>query len=112
MKEKKTLNFNYYGKNIKNNCLSYIQIFQNSFSIYDDFFSRLNFSVVDLEIDTIIELIVNLIYYLLLPKFKEENLILFLYKTTIVLKKLKKDLNEFKEKHKNVDNNGDNAINK
>ena len=111
-REENSLNFNYYGKNIKNNCLSYIQIFQNSFSIYDDFFSRLNFSVVDLEIDTIIELIVNLIYYLLLPKFKEENLILFLYKTIIVLKKLKKDLNEFKEKHKNVDNNGDNAINK
>ena len=99
-REGNSLYFNYYGKNEKYSGLSYAQIFQQIYSIYDDYFSRLNFSVVDLEVKTIIELIINLIYYLLLPKFKEDQLILFLYKAIIVLNKLDKDLNDYKENHK------------
>ena len=96
-KERSLLHFKFKGKAIEYNFLSYEKVFQQVYSIYEDYFFRLNFSVVDLEIKPIIELIVNLIYYLLLPEFNEKNLALLLYKTIIVLKQLENDLNEYKK---------------
>ena len=96
-KDRSLLHFKFKGKAIEYNFLSYEKVFQQVYSIYEDYFFRLNFSVVDLEIKHIIELIVNLIYYLLLPEFNEKNLALLLYKTIIVLKQLENDLNEYKK---------------
>ena len=54
----------------------------------------------NLSIPDVINIIVNLIYYFLLPRFDEKDLALFLFKTIIVLNKLEKDLNEYKKNNK------------
>ena len=96
-KEGNIIYFKYKGITNKYNYLSYEDVFQKVFSLYEDYFLKLNFSFEQLEIDTIIKLIVNLIYYLFSPDFNEKNLALFLYKTIIVLKQLEIDLNEYNE---------------
>ena len=99
-KESNTLFFKYQGKKIEHNFLTFGDIFQQSYSIYDDYFSRVNCNIENLLIPDVINIIVNLIYYFLLPKFDEKDLALFLFKTIIVLNKLEKDLKEYKKNNK------------
>ena len=99
-KKSNALFFKYQGKKIEHKFLNFGDIFQQAYSIYDDYFSRVNCNIENLSIPDVINIIVNLIYYFLLPKFDEKDLALFLFKTIIVLNKLEKDLNEYKKNNK------------
>ena len=99
-KEDDTLIFKFKGTNVEVNFLSFDMIFQQSSLIYDDYFSRINFNIEAFPIKSIINININLIYYLLLPKYNEKDMALFLFKTINVLNTLEKDLNEYNEKNR------------
>ena len=99
-KEDDTLIFKFKGTNVEVNFLSFDMIFQQSSLIYDDYFSRINFNIEAFPIKSIINININLIYYLHLPKYNEKDMFLFLFKTINVLNTLEKDLNEYNEKNR------------
>ena len=101
-RENDILHFRYKGEYKEFNFLSINMIFLQVESIYNDYFSTKNFDIKILPINSIINMIVNLLYYLFLPKFYEKDMALFLFKTIVLLKNLEKDLENYnKRKNKN-----------
>ena len=107
--------FNYKGIAIKQNFLEHtVLILQKIYSIHDDYFNCFNFNLENLNIDGLIEIIINLIFYFKLDSFKDENIASFLINLVLLLKDLEKDLKIFKdnyitqkkENEINDDNNG------
>ena len=96
-KEENTLIFKYEGKKREYDIMPYDLIYHRIYSIYDNYYSKLNFNIENLEIDNIIEIIINIIYYLSLPEYEDNSSSLFLFKTVLVLNKLKNDINIYKE---------------
>ena len=105
-KEDDFLIFKYNGKKTEYNLLKYEDIFEEIYTIYNDYFLIYNFDIEYLNIKKIIHITINLIYYLLQPEYKEESMALFLFKTVIILNKLEGDINKYKEKM------GDNGLRK
>ena len=97
-KDDEFLSFRYEGKLNEYNFFEYNLIFLQADSIYNYYSSKGNFNIVNLSIDNIIKIIVNLMYYLLLPNFNDRDMVSFLFKSLYLLNKLKRDLNEYKEK--------------
>ena len=98
IKEKESLVLKYKDEEIKCNSFDYSTISKIIDSIYSNYFTRINFNIEKFDIKKFIEIIVNMIY---LFKYEESNDILcFLLNSIIILKKLEKDLNSFKEQKK------------
>ena len=96
-KEDDLLIFKYKGKKIEYNFLSYEDIYEGAYSVYNDYFFVYNTNIEELNIKKIIHIIINLIYYLLQLEYNEKTMALFLFKTVIVLNKLEDDLKKYKE---------------
>ena len=111
IKDKKNkLNFKYKGLEYK--CKLIIDapvIYQGIYSAYDTYFTSLNFNIVKIPSVNIIELFINVIYYLL--NYEDKNLTCYLLNSIIVLEKLKKDLKSYNENNNNNENNNINNIN-
>ena len=111
IKDKKNkLNFKYKGLEYK--CKLIIDapvIYQGIYSAYDTYFTSLNFNIVKIPSVNIIELIINVIYYLL--NYEDKNLTCYLLNSIIVLEKLKKDLKSYNENNNNNENNNINNEN-
>jgi hypothetical protein len=98
IKQKESLILTYKGEETKYNSFDYTTISKIIDSIYSNYFTRINFNIEKYDIKKFIEIIVNMIYFF---KYEESNDILcFLLNSIIILKKLEKDLNAFKEKGK------------
>ena len=97
-KDDEFLFFRYDGKLNEYYFFEYNLIFLQADSTYNYYLSRENFNIINLSIDNIIKIIVNLMYYLLLPNFNDRDMVSFLFKSLYLLNKLKKDLIEYKEK--------------
>ena len=95
IKNNNVLIFSFNSEKMECDLLSYDMIFQQIYSFYDDFFTRVNFNIENLDIRMMIEIIINIIYYLL--KHKELDLACFLLNELIILKRLRGKLNIYKE---------------
>ena len=96
-KEENKLIFKFKGKKIEYDIVPYDLIYHRIYSIYENYYSKLNFNIENLEIDDIIEIIINIFYFLFLPEYMDKSTTLFLFKTVIVLNKLKEDIKIYKE---------------
>ena len=94
------LSFN--TEKIECNLLSYDMIFQQIYSFYDDYFTRLDSHIENLDIKALTEIIINIIYYLL--KYKEQDLACFLLNELIILKRLRGKLNMHNINRKKINN--------
>ena len=99
-REENSLFFKFKGKRIEHKLLTSNSIFSEIYSLYNKYFTKDNCNIEYFPINQIIEIIVNLIYYLLLPNCNEKGLALYLFKTIIILNKLEEDLNSYKKKQK------------
>ena len=97
-KEENTLIFKFKGKKEEYDVIPDDFIYFRIYSIYDNYYSKMNFNIEKLEIDEIIDIIINIIYFLLLPENEDKSSAIFLFKTVIVLHKLKNDIKTYKEK--------------
>ena len=94
IRRKESLILAYKGEETKYNLFDYITISNIIDSIYNNYFTRINFNIEKFHIKKFIEVIVNMIF---LFKYENSNDILcFLLNSIIALKKLEKDLNSFK----------------
>ena len=97
-KENNFIYFNYKGMAIKKASLnSTTLIFQKSESLNDDFFTCLNFDLESLFIEEILEIIVNLIFFFNLEKFKNVELSHFLTEMVVLLKNVENKLYDFRK---------------
>ena len=98
IKQKESLILKYKEEEIKSNLFDYITISKIIDSIYNNYFTRINFNIEKFDIKKFIEIIVNMIF---LFKYEKSNdTLCFLLNSIIALKKLEKDLNSFQEKTK------------
>ena len=99
IRRKESLILAYKGEETKYNLFDYITISKIIDSIYNNYFTRINFNIEKFHIKKFIEIIVNMIFL-----FKYENskdILCFLLNSIIALMKLEKDLNSFKGKESN-----------
>ena len=97
-KEDDSLYFKYNGKKIEYNFLSYEVLFEEIFTLYNDYFLINNFNIEELNIKKVIHIIINIIYYLFQEDYNEKSMSLFLFKTVIILNELDDDINKHNEK--------------
>ena len=102
-----SLNIEVGGKNIKCNFLSdEFKILEQAYSVFYEF-SKANFDFLNFENNKIIEIIINIIYYLLNPQYDDKEEVFSLYENLNIMnifisdiKKNKENKNEIKEEIK------------
>ena len=102
-----SLNIEVGGKNIKCNLLSdEFKILEQAYSVFYEF-SKANFDFINIENNKIIEIIINIIYYLLNPQYDDKEEAFSLYENLNIMnifisdiKKNKENKNEIKEEIK------------
>ena len=102
--KKNTLIFKY--KEIKKSCELYDgppMLYQLIYSYFDNYFTKLNFNIINFGSENIIDIIINLIHYLY--GINETFLCVYLLNAIILLKKLQKDLTVYKMNNINNENN-------
>lgn len=77
-------------------------LFQDTFSLYDYYFSEYNFNIEKLEVDEITNICINIIFRLI--QIEDNNTILILYSLVLILKKLKNQLNIYNHKKEKKEN--------
>ena len=93
-----TLNFNDGEINIKCNLLpGEFKIFDRSYSLFREF-SNSNFEIENYKPDEVIETIVNIIYFLYNPQYKDKEMIPMLYEILNIMNIFSSDLKKIKEK--------------
>ena len=102
-KKGKNIYFNYKGENIKYNFKSYYLIFQQISCYYEDYSTRLKFNIDYINVNGIVELIINIIFYLI--QLEDLDLSIFLLNAIILLKNFRLQLSTFREKNKMKDKN-------
>ena len=98
IKESNSLIFIIKGKTSMYNLLSFDLIYQKMYSLYDNYYSNLNFNLEKLDCNEIIEIIINIAYYFI-TQYKNSNLACNLLNMIIVLKKWENDLKVFNGKN-------------
>ena len=104
IKEKDKLIFKY--KEFKKDCDFYAEshiVYQLIYSFFDNYFTNLNFNIVNFGSENIIDIIINLIHYLF--GYKDIITSVYLLNVIILLKKLQKDLTIYKMNNINNENN-------
>jgi hypothetical protein len=99
--------YSYKGETKECNLLNGPILFQITYSIYDNYFNDLKFDILNFECKSIMNIIINLFYYLLF--FNENNLAKFLIEAITIMKKLEENKQLYKSKN-NI-NNQNNIIN-
>ena len=100
----KILIFNYNGKKENYNLILENEMYNQIFSIYEIYFKNDYCNLENFDNKTLIEMIVNLIYYNINnneEKLKEFESPTYLLNAIILLKKLEKDINAYKSKNEN-----------
>ena len=77
-------------------------LFQDTFSLYDYYFSEYNFNIEKLEVDEITNICINIIFRLI--QIEDNNTILILNSLVLILKKLKNQLNIYNHKKEKKEN--------
>ena len=98
IKEDNLLFLNINGEKIKCYFKSQEIIFQVISMFYEDYYIRLNFDIEYINSRSIIEIIVNIIYYLI--QSNDLEISCFLINVILVLKKFQNDLNLYRSKNK------------
>ena len=98
IKKDQMIYFNYEGEKIKYNFKSYYLIFQQISCYYEDYSVRLNFNIDYFNIHGIIELIINIIYYLI--HLEDTDLSIFLLNAIILLENFRIQLYAFRKINK------------
>lgn len=83
-------------------------VFQLTYFIYDNYFNDLKFDILNFQFQSIMNIVINIIYYLSLL-FNENNLAKFLIESIAIMKKLEKDKKLYISN--NCINNQNNIIN-
>ena len=93
--------YSYKGETKECNLLNGPILFQITYSIYDNYFNDLKFDILNFECKSIMNIIINLFYYLLF--FNENNLAKFLIEAITIMKKLEENKQLYKSKN-NINN--------
>jgi hypothetical protein len=107
------LNFTYKEETKEFNLMNDAPIIlQMVYSIYDTYFNYLKFDIIKFESDSLMTIIINLIYYLI--SYNDNNLAKFLIASIDICKKLEEDKKIYKSNNINKENNiiNENMINK
>ena len=110
-KDKNMLIYNYKGDKIRAILLSYKMIFQQISLYYEDYFIRLNFNIDTINVKGMVEILINLIYYICQNKDIETCCILL--NAIIILKKLDDQINSYRQniKKNNININNKDKVN-
>ena len=110
-KEKNMLIYNYKGDKIRAILLSYKMIFQQISLYYEDYFVRFNFNMDTINVKGMVEILINLIYYI--SQYKDFETCCILLNAIIILKQLDDQIKSYRQKIKknNININNEDKVN-
>ena len=99
--------YNYKGDKVRAIFLSYKLIFQQISLYYEDYFVRFNFNMDTINVKGMVEILINLIYYI--SQYKDLETCCILLNCIIILKQLDDQIKSYRQKIKknNINNNNE-----